>query len=188
MTNSSDSMDTRAAGDLSLVAARFTERTLNAWESCHRDDPDIFTLLGLLLARLHRGCEEPVWSSSVQVNQADLQPSISELCKSFPNCLAAIMHFTSELTIPMGFTNADGSQKGATISKEARTLETDKLECSSTSILRCALVQGHISACMHGMSLYGGSRTETMSWRCYMHVIDLLALCARYGSGYHTTR
>lgn len=154
---------------------------MNTWK-CHDGcDPNTCPeLLDLLVARLHHGCVEPVWSSSVQVDQADLQPSIAhlELCESFPNCLAAIAHFTSN-TIPMGFTDSDGSQTGASTSKEASKLRTDKLECSTTSVLRCALVQAHICTCMQGISPYSGSRVEAVSWRCFMRIIDFLVHCAQ---------
>lgn len=148
-------MDTRATADLCLAAARFIERTVNTWECYDGCDPDTCSkLLDLLVARLHHGCAEPVWSSSVQVDQADLQPSIanSELCGSFSNCLAAVAHFTSD-TIPLGFTDSGGSHTRASISREASKLGTDKLECSTTSVLQCALVQAHICTCMHGSAL-----------------------------------
>ena len=90
-----------------------------------------------------------------------------------------------------GFTSANGSQTGASISIEGSTLEAEELECTTTSVLRCALMQAHISTYMHGISPYSGSSTEAVSWRCFMHVIDLLAFYlhfGKYGSGHHTTR
>ena len=134
---------------------------------------------------------KPLWYSSLETrNQTTLQP-VSDgpvlhesLSSCQDDCLAAVARFISDAT-HMSCTSAVESLASVTSCTEASTVEHQNCKCSTTVLLRAAVLLAQMSSCIPAS--YNGGHAESISWTCLMRLSGLLIRCVESDSGPEVT-
>ena len=178
-------MDSGTAA-LGLSAAQFLEHTC---PTC--TGPDASELVDSLVARLQQACVKSLWCSSLETrSQTTLQPVShgpvlhESLCSCQDDCLAAVARFISDAT-HMSCTSAADSLASVTSCTEASTVEHQNCECSTTVLLRAAVLLAQMSSCIPAS--YNGGHAESISWTCLMRLSVLLRRCVESDSSPEVT-
>ena len=156
---------------LGLSAAKFLERSCSICTG-----PDAPKLVQLLVARLQQACVRPIWCSSLETCS---QTTSFSSCQD--DCLAAVARFISDAA-PVSCTDAAESANSCA---EASTLEPQSCECSTTILLRAAVLLVRMSSCIPAS--YNGGHAKSIGWACLMRISDLLTRCVQSESSLDTT-